>query len=108
MQEWPLRSFRELRGMPVSVRSARLHARKVLYKWHIGVITDTVELLVSEITTNAMRESPRVRLWLTSDQRSVLIQVWDSDRRQPRCRTAGPGREDRLGPVRGVNAVTAR
>jgi Histidine kinase-like ATPase domain len=113
-QEWPLRSYRELRGMPVSVRFARLHARKVLYKWHIGVITDTVELLVSEITTNAIRASadsagsaPRVGLWLTSDRRSVLIQVWDGNRREPRCRDAGPDAEGGRG-LQLVEALSAQ
>lgn len=113
-QEWPLRSYRELRGMPVSVRSARLHARKVLYKWHIGVITDTVELLVSEITTNAVRASagsagpaPWVGLWLTSDGRSVLIQVWDGNRREPLCRDAGPDAEGGRG-LQLVEALSAQ
>jgi hypothetical protein len=32
-------------------------------------------------------------LWLTSDRRSVLIQVWDGDQRQPRRRDAGPDAE---------------
>ena len=92
-QEWPLRSYRELPGIPVSVRSARRHTRKVLYTWCLGAMTDTVELLVSEITTNAVRTSPQVGLWLTSDGRSVLIQVWDGDPGQPCCRDAGPDAE---------------
>ena len=91
-QEWPLHSYLELQALPVSVCSARRHARDVLLQWHMGALTDAVELLVSEIVTNAVRASasltaaerrtgraPRVRLWLTSDQHSVLIQVWDGD-----------------------------
>jgi anti-sigma regulatory factor (Ser/Thr protein kinase) len=99
MQEWPLRSYLELRALPASVRSARLHARAILGEWHLGAFADTVELLVSEITTNAVRASVSsarqlrgkgtaaqplpVRLWLTSDRHNVLIQVWDGDHRQP-------------------------
>lgn len=104
MQEWPLRSYLELRALPACVRSARLHARNILREWCIRALTDTVELLVSEIITNAVRASantgnrqpgigpsvtsrsqraPWIRFWLTSDRRSVLIQVWDGDRHHP-------------------------
>ena len=114
MQEWPLRSYLELRAMPACVRSARLHARNVLREWHIRVLTHTVELLVSEIITNAVHasantgnrrpgtgasptgQSPRapwIRFWLTSDRRSVLIQVWDGDRHHPVPQNAGPDAE---------------
>ena len=97
--EWPLRSYRELRALPASVRSARLQARKALREWHMDAFADTVELLVSEIITNAVRASatiaepvrgtgqarraPRVRFWLTSNQESVMIRVWDGDHRPP-------------------------
>jgi hypothetical protein len=74
------------------VCSARLHAKDILREWRLDTLADTVELLVSEIVTNAVRASasialqrkngrpppaPRVRFWLTSDRCSVLIQVWD-------------------------------
>ena len=97
--EWPLSSYRELRALPVSVRSARLQARKALREWRLEAFADPVELLVSELTTNAVRASaalaeppgttgrarraPRVRVWLTSNQESVLIQVWDGGCCQP-------------------------
>ena len=66
-------------------------------------LTDTVELLVSEIVTNAVRASagqghrqpdreqalsiPTVRFWLTSDGHRILIQVWDSVRNIPAPQT---------------------
>ncbi len=94
--EWPLWTYLELRALPVSARSARLHVRSILREWRIDALTDTVELLVSELITNAVRASsfiatqpeksgpvPRIRFWLTSDRESVLIQVWDSDHRRP-------------------------
>jgi anti-sigma regulatory factor (Ser/Thr protein kinase) len=103
--EWPLRSYRELRALPAAVRSARLQARKVLREWRLEAFADTVELLVSELTTNAVRASvmiaaplrptgpprraARVRFWLASDRRSVLIQVWDAGHHQPVRRDAG-------------------
>ena len=107
MQEWPLRSYLELRALPESVRSARLHARHVLGEWSMRALTDTVELLVSEIITNAVRASgttgppgtararraPWIRFWLTSDQQCVLIQVWDADPDHPVQQDAGPDAE---------------
>ena len=70
----------------------------------MAALADTVELLVSEIATNAVRASaehsrhqrdpgqaigvPTVRLWLTSNRHCVLIQVWDPDDRAPAPETA--------------------
>ncbi len=104
MRDWPLRSHLELRALPSSVPTARSHARAMLHEWRLPALADTVELLVSEIATNAVRASARiarqrragqvpVRLWLTSDRCSVLIQVWDADRHQPLPRHLGPDAE---------------
>jgi hypothetical protein len=105
MQAWPLRSYLELRALPASVPSARGHARDMLNEWCLAALTDTVELLVSEIATNAVCASGRIareqcgaaqlpmRFWLTSDRRSVLIQVWDADRHQPIPQNLGPDAE---------------
>ncbi len=104
MADWPLRSFLELRAVPPSVPTARAHARVMLHEWCLAALADTVELLVSEIATNAVRASARVarqrgagqlpmRLWLTSDRRSVLTQVWDADRHQPVPQDLGPDAE---------------
>jgi hypothetical protein len=105
MQEWPLRSYLELRALPESVGSARRHARATLRDWRLDGLTDTVELLVSEVITNAVHASadradrpspPRaswLRCWLTSDRDRVLIQVWDGDRGTPARRRADPDAE---------------
>lgn len=109
MQEWPLHSRLELPAVPASVRSARLHARNLLHEWRVGCLADTAELLVSEMITNAVRASaliadqqreteqaPRaqsMRLWLTSDRHSVLIQVWDVDHHHPVRQDVGPDAE---------------
>ena len=73
-------------------------------------LEDTIELLVSELVTNAVVASdraskgaaggqderqgaagiPSVRFWLASDRRTVLIQVWDTDQRMPVRQTPGP------------------
>jgi len=109
MQQWPLVSHIELRALPASVGCARLVTKSTLHGWRLGGLTETAELLVSELVTNAVRAStprghrqretgqaarpPLLRLWLTSDGRSVLIQVWDGDRHHPVRRDPGPDAE---------------
>ena len=115
MQQWPLLSHIELRALPASPRSARLVTKSVLHGWCLGGLAETAELLVSEIVTNAVRAStpmghrqretgraarpPLLRLWLTSDGRSVLIQVWDSDHHHPVREDPGPDAEAGRGLV---------
>jgi hypothetical protein len=96
---WPLRSYLELGALPSAVPCFRLHTKLVLREWGLCGLADTIELVVSEITTNAQRASagitgsryegrwapgvPPVRLWLYADRRRVLVQVWDGDHRMP-------------------------
>src|SRR5215467_4083379 len=47
-------SYLELGAYPSAVPCARLHARNVLYEWGVRSIADTVELIVSELVTNAV------------------------------------------------------
>jgi anti-sigma regulatory factor (Ser/Thr protein kinase) len=81
---WPLRSFLELGALPSAVPCARLHTRHLLWEWGLTALTDSAELLVSEIVTNAVqitqagaRPAP-VRLWLLADRARLLILVWDA------------------------------
>jgi hypothetical protein len=106
-RDWPLHSYLELGALPTAVPCARLHAKNILYEWAMGSLADTVELLVSEIATNAVRVSadlpvrawpryeglPVIRLWIASDRDRVLIQVWDSDHRKPLQGNPGPDAE---------------
>lgn len=73
----------------------------MLWEWRVldDELASTVELLVSEMVTNAQRASadytgsryggrwtagaPPVRMWLNADEERVLIQVWDGDRQLP-------------------------
>jgi anti-sigma regulatory factor (Ser/Thr protein kinase) len=103
--DWPLCSHLELPARPESARSARLHTRSILRQWDLEALADTVELLVSELVTNAVRAAalttprpgetepasgaPQIRFWLTSDRAGVLIQVWDGDFRHPVCQDEG-------------------
>jgi hypothetical protein len=109
--DWPLRSYLELQARAASVPRAREHARAVLRRWQVTGLADTVELLVSEITTNAVQASdparrhghcdravptgrPQIiRLWLMSDTGHVMVQMWDADPCQPVRRHADRGAE---------------
>lgn len=87
--EWPLRDFIEFGALPTAVPCARLHARQILWEWGITELRDSVELLVSELVTNAVAASQSlewfstVRLWLLSDRARVLILVWDANPEPP-------------------------
>jgi anti-sigma regulatory factor (Ser/Thr protein kinase) len=101
---WRLRSYLELGALPGAVPCARLHVRQVLWEWHLAPRADTVELLVSELVTNAVRACgdltagvAPVRLWLCSDRTRVVIQVWDGSAHMPVRRDADPETEDGRG-----------
>ncbi len=87
--EWPLRDSIEFGALPGAVPCARLHARLVLAEWRLSGLSEQVELVVSELVTNAVAASRSlewvfpVRLWLLSDRTRVLIAVWDAHPRLP-------------------------
>ena len=80
---WPLRDFLELGALPSAVPCARLHARLVVHEWGFTAVADNVELVVSELVTNAMHASrglgvaTSVLLLLLSDAEQMQITVWD-------------------------------
>ena len=86
---WPLSSSLELAALPTAVPCARLHAKHLVWEWGMTGITDTIELLVSELTTNAVQAmaeqhgQPTIRLRLLTDNTRVRIEVWDGDSRPP-------------------------
>lgn len=102
---WPLSTYLELAAMPSAVPCARLHARQVAWEWGLGALAETVELVVSEIVTNAIRASvvvagdrcrraepagvPVVRLLLATNRRRVLVQVWDGCPSKPQRQHPG-------------------
>jgi anti-sigma regulatory factor (Ser/Thr protein kinase) len=86
---WPLHSYLKLGALRGAVPCARLHARQLLWEWGFSGISDTVETLVSELTTNALhasramnRDTP-IRFWLLSDKVRVIISVWDANPHPP-------------------------
>ncbi|MEV0961788.1 SpoIIE family protein phosphatase [Streptomyces sp. NPDC049910] len=73
---------------PRSVGRARELARAQLGAWDLDPLVDTVELLVSELVTNALRYGEgEIRLRLLRD-RTLVCEVWDAGLVQPRRRRA--------------------
>jgi anti-sigma regulatory factor (Ser/Thr protein kinase) len=86
---WPLCSYLELGALPTAVACARLHARHLMWEWGLNGLAADIELLTSELVTNAVKatagrdDRPAVRLQLSSDRTRVVIEVWDADPRPP-------------------------
>jgi anti-sigma regulatory factor (Ser/Thr protein kinase) len=77
---WPLRDGIELSPVPAAVGRARQRSRQVLRDWGLSRLSEDAELLVSELTTNAIavvQSIPLVRMWLLADAERVLVLVWD-------------------------------
>jgi anti-sigma regulatory factor (Ser/Thr protein kinase) len=67
---------------------ARLRARQVLWEWRLENQAEAVELIVSELVTNAVcalegLTPPAVALWLRAGHDRVVIKVWDGSDRMP-------------------------
>lgn len=97
---WPLQTRLELGAFPSAVPCARGHVRTVALEWGLSDLADTAELLASELVTNAVRASgrlkpadraaiPVVRIWLTSDRISMVIHVWDASGKLPTRKDTG-------------------
>ena len=87
--KWCLCSHLDLGALPSAVPCARLHATQVLWEWGLTGLSERIELVVSELVTNAVHASreltryPVVRLWLLADDSRVLVLVWDANPRPP-------------------------
>jgi serine phosphatase RsbU (regulator of sigma subunit)/anti-sigma regulatory factor (Ser/Thr protein kinase) len=87
---------------PVSVSEARSLIGQTLKEWELDELTETTELLVSELVTNALRYASgqiTVRLVL---ERTLVCEVLDDSAALPRLRHAGS--EDETG--RGLHVVS--
>jgi anti-sigma regulatory factor (Ser/Thr protein kinase) len=111
-QDRPPRAVLDLDARPTAPSCARAWTRRVLREWQLSVLPDMAELVVSELTTNAMLASrrlgrPSIRLTLTLDQRELEIAVHDYCASAPE--PGNPGDDDENG--RGlllVEAVSSR
>ncbi len=78
----PPRAVLDLGALPTAPSCARAWTRQVLWEWQLPALSDTAELIVSELTTNAMLASrrlgrPSIRLALTLRRRELAIAVYD-------------------------------
>jgi anti-sigma regulatory factor (Ser/Thr protein kinase) len=111
--EWSLETFLELGPYPTAVACARWHARQVLWEWGLTRFSDRVELVVSELMTNAIQASSSpdwifpVRMWLRADNSRVLILVWDINPRPPKRADASEDSEAGRGLML-VESLSAR
>lgn len=92
---WPRRPELSLAALPTAPSCARGHVRSVVSEWGLGGLAETAQLLTSELVTNALQASQRlrsrvnvatvpvIRLWLTSDGISMIIHVWDASDEMP-------------------------
>ena len=88
------RSQLEVAALDTAPGCLRLHARHVLGAWSLEDLSDTVELLVSELATNAVQAAEKVsgppwaagpspqrqcvELRLTLTDYTLVIEVWDA------------------------------
>lgn len=72
-----------------SPRTARVAARSLLAEWRLASLTESVELVVGELVTNAVCVSMEhdvpcpIRFRMSASGHVVLIEVWDDDPRLP-------------------------
>jgi len=105
---WPLRAALYLGALPTAPGCGRAWTRQILREWDLDHLVDSTELLVSELTTNAIQASAPVadaaiRVWLASDCQRVAILVWDPSPQPPV--PANPGHDTENG--RGLLLVEA-
>jgi len=109
----PLQTFLELGALPGAVPCARLHARQMLWEWGLAKCSEATELLVTELTTNAMQASrglmqdDPIKLWLVSDKMQIVVLVWDASPLPPVLMDADDDAENGRGLLL-VQAVSAR
>lgn len=104
----PPRDTLELADTPNAVGLARLHTTNVLSRWGVPAeVVETVKLIVSELTTNAVRHPKEAggevsiyssqfdvqtfELTLEVDRDAVRVSVWDHDARPPVLTKPGVG-----------------
>jgi hypothetical protein len=114
LKGFPLRSFLELGAYRNAPGSARGHARNVLVEWGLERFTDAVILVLSEMITNSVNATgkvrwdagvPPVRLWMLGGPGGggtgeVLLVVWDAITEVPDMGKAGA--EDESGRGLGI------
>ncbi|MEO3827427.1 ATP-binding protein [Actinomadura sp. B10D3] len=77
-----------LMGTPSAVGLARTFVDAQIRKWDYSCILDSALLIVSELVTNAARQTPgkEIRLQLSRDAHGIIIAVWDADHELPKAK----------------------
>ncbi|MFC4588929.1 ATP-binding protein [Sphaerisporangium corydalis] len=84
---------------PVTVPRIRRQVRRQLDAWKAGTCCDVVELLVSEVVTNAMRHSWGAVMTVSLDERTLRCEVQDTNPAMPQMRQAHEGDEGGRGMI---------
>jgi hypothetical protein len=98
LASWPLTSHLELGALDSAVPCARMHAKNVAVEWGLTALADTTELIVAELTTNAIYASraaalPAFSFCMASEGRCVVILVRDGSKHAPVLQRADPHSE---------------
>jgi anti-sigma regulatory factor (Ser/Thr protein kinase) len=92
----------EFRPLTTAIPCGRLWTRNVLSEWRLPDLTQTAELIVSELMTNAYSMSRpetqfhdlcTITLRLRANHQYLLIEVWDRSPEDPARATAGADAE---------------
>jgi anti-sigma regulatory factor (Ser/Thr protein kinase) len=107
-----LKALLDLGAVPTAPGCARAWTRQILWEWRLAGLSDTTEVIVSELTTNAVLASrregrPCIRLVLTLDEGELAILVRDCCSGSPQLRDAGTADEDGRGLLL-VQAMSSR
>jgi anti-sigma regulatory factor (Ser/Thr protein kinase) len=115
---WTFQSVLAVGALPTATPCARLHARNIACEWGLHNLADTIELVVSELVTNAVKSSTDqdkrphytdehglacIHLRLSTDRQAVLVEVRDENVKLPEPNQ--PGLDDESG--RGLMLVQA-
>jgi anti-sigma regulatory factor (Ser/Thr protein kinase) len=98
----PWRAVLDLDALPTAPGCARAWTRQMLSEWRLVSLSDTAEVVVSELATNAMLASRRIgrqliRLTLAADQGELTIMVRDDCPGSPQPKNAGDDEENGRG-----------
>jgi len=83
------RSYLEAAAHPGAVPYVRCHTRQILAAWRLGQAADDIEIVVSELVTNAVRATLLVRaaapvaLYLALENGRLYVLVWDASPELP-------------------------
>jgi anti-sigma regulatory factor (Ser/Thr protein kinase) len=108
----PPRAVLDLGALSTGPGCARAWTRQILREWRLARLSDTAEVIVSELTTNATLISrrlgqPFIRLILTLDQGELAILVRDYCPGTPQPGNAGADDENGRGLLL-VQAMSGR